>query len=229
MPGMILHAEYFEYIRLLSEAEAASLWGLLDAFVNGGDVESLSRQASAAVQITFKVISERAGREMQRCEAITRRNRENGKKGGRPKKAEEENRTETEENPTETQQKPNDNPKNLIPIPIPIPIEKEKSIKEKSRFKKPTVEEVEAYCRERGNSLSAQGFINYYDSVGWVIGKDKPMRDWRAAVRTWEQRDKKTVAKSQQGNRFHNFEQRKIDYDAILRAELEAEAKADGI
>jgi hypothetical protein len=70
------------------------------------------------------------------------------------------------------------------------------------------LEEVEAYCRERGNSISAQGFINYYDSNGWKVGK-VPMKDWRAAVRSWEARDKKTVepehhARAQ--NKFHNFE-----------------------
>ena len=59
------------------------------------------------------------------------------------------------------------------------------------RFVPPTLEEVEQYCFERGNHVSASRFVDYYDSVGWSIGKGKPMKDWKAAVRTWE-RDERT-------------------------------------
>ena len=58
------------------------------------------------------------------------------------------------------------------------------------RFKKPTAEEVRAYCRERGNKIDAEYFIDYYESRGWLIGKSR-MKDWKAAVRTWERYDKK--------------------------------------
>ena len=53
------------------------------------------------------------------------------------------------------------------------------------RFKKPTVEEVEVYCRDRRNNVDWDKFVNYYDSKGWVVGKS-PMKDWKASVRTWE-------------------------------------------
>lgn len=56
----------------------------------------------------------------------------------------------------------------------------------KKRFVKPTLEEVKAYCKERGNSVDPQRFVNYYESKGWLVGKS-PMKDWKAAVRTWEQ------------------------------------------
>lgn len=56
-------------------------------------------------------------------------------------------------------------------------------------FIKPTAAQVAAYCEERGNSVDAQRFVNYYESVGWMVGPNKPMKDWRAAVRTWEARD----------------------------------------
>ena len=49
----------------------------------------------------------------------------------------------------------------------------------------PTLEEVEAYCRERGNQVDPQYFYDYYAANGWRVGKN-PMRDWRAAVRAWE-------------------------------------------
>ncbi len=53
------------------------------------------------------------------------------------------------------------------------------------RFTPPTLEEVQAYCIERNNTVDAQHFIDYYTSNGWLVGKNK-MKDWKAAVRTWE-------------------------------------------
>ena len=58
------------------------------------------------------------------------------------------------------------------------------------RFKKPTLEEVQSYCRDRQNDVDAQRFIDYYSSNGWKVGKN-PMKDWKAAVRTWEHTEKK--------------------------------------
>ena len=64
---------------------------------------------------------------------------------------------------------------------------KEESVRgEKTkRFIPPSVEEVEQYCLERSNNIDAQSFIDFYESKGWMIGKNK-MKDWKAAVRTWE-------------------------------------------
>ncbi len=56
------------------------------------------------------------------------------------------------------------------------------------KFFKPTVEEVAGYCRERNNGIDAQSFVDFYESKGWLVGKT-PMKDWKAAVRTWERRD----------------------------------------
>lgn len=59
----------------------------------------------------------------------------------------------------------------------------------RSTFTPPSVEEVAAYCRERGNSINAQTFVDFYASKGWKVG-NSPMKDWKAAVRTWERREK---------------------------------------
>ena len=107
---------------------------------------------------------------------------ENGKKGGRPAKNENQQKPiETNENQT----KPTESQK-----------EKEKKEKERNekeseniiplkRFIPPTVDEVALYCFERHNHVSAQKFVDYYSSNGWRVGKN-PMKDWKAAVRTWE-------------------------------------------
>lgn len=56
------------------------------------------------------------------------------------------------------------------------------------RFTPPTVDEVAAYCRERGNAVDAQRFVDFYASKGWKVGSSG-MKDWHAAVRNWERQD----------------------------------------
>lgn len=56
------------------------------------------------------------------------------------------------------------------------------------RFTPPTTEEVKAYCEERGNNVDPERFIDFYASKGWKVG-NQGMKDWKAAVRTWEKRD----------------------------------------
>ena len=63
--------------------------------------------------------------------------------------------------------------------------EPEEEPKKGKNFKKPTVEEVRAYCEERNNGIDPQGWIDHYTANGWKVGKN-PMKDWKAAVRTWE-------------------------------------------
>lgn len=61
----------------------------------------------------------------------------------------------------------------------------------RTRFIPPTLEEVQAYCKERKNNVDAERFINYYTSNGWKVGKNK-MKDWKSAVRTWEKNNYST-------------------------------------
>ena len=76
---------------------------------------------------------------------------------------------------------------------IRLELDKNKDIGDKpprsQNFSPPTVEEVTNYCNERKNNIDAQRFIDFYESKGWLIGKNK-MKDWKAAIRTWEKRDK---------------------------------------
>lgn len=73
--------------------------------------------------------------------------------------------------------------------PIPLTGDGEVKIENKkgasSPFVKPTLDEIRAYCAERGNTVNPQTWLDHYTSNGWKVGKAK-MVDWRAAVRTWE-------------------------------------------
>lgn len=67
----------------------------------------------------------------------------------------------------------------------------------RKRFEKPTLSEIEQYCIERNNNVNAEQFFDYYESNGWKVGKNS-MKDWKAAVRTWERSEyrKPTVKKN---------------------------------
>ncbi len=62
----------------------------------------------------------------------------------------------------------------------------------RERFSPPSEEEVRAYCEERANGIDAGAFVDFYASRGWKAGR-VPMKDWRAAVRTWEARQRSSL------------------------------------
>ena len=62
-------------------------------------------------------------------------------------------------------------------------------VEKAKRFYPPTIDEVKQYCEERKNNIDPMAFIDFYSSKGWMIGKNR-MKDWKAAVRTWERKRK---------------------------------------
>ena len=102
-------------------------------------------------------------------------------------------------------------PRNPNPIRIQSESESEAenahTREKRKRFTPPTVEEVDGYCREKGLKVEATTFVNHYDSVGWTVGKS-PMRDWRAACRTWSSREQKPAAKPAKTVREQQYSQR---------------------
>ena len=64
---------------------------------------------------------------------------------------------------------------------------------QRKRFAPPTLDEVQKYCQERGNTVDAEQFCAFYESKGWRVG-NQPMKSWQAAVLTWERRERKDRA-----------------------------------
>ena len=87
----------------------------------------------------------------------------------------------------------------------------------KERFKKPTLEEVKQYCLERNNGIDAETFIDFYESKGWMVGKNK-MKDWKACVRTWEKKNTKYDIKKKELPNWFDKEQ---DIHIITKQEEE--------
>lgn len=114
-------------------------------------------------------------------------------------------------------QNPSQIPSSSHSIPNLFPTIEEKKEVKKGRnnniFVPPTVLEVAEYCVERKNNVDAEAFVNFYTANGWVQGKGKPIKDWKAAVRTWERNSKPSTTKP--NNKFNQFEQNSYDFDNL--------------
>lgn len=86
---------------------------------------------------------------------------------------------------------------NLPAIEVKTPTIESKELKK--RFKAPTIEEVRAYCEERGNGIDPEHFVAYYESIDWTLGKTK-IKNWKLCVITWEKNNKKWGASSGKAN-----------------------------
>lgn len=176
--GFRVLPSFYEAIRPLPDEDRLALWdAIMDFAFEGVEPEGLS-----SIQKTIFVLLRPI---IEKSVCYYEKQGINGAKGGRPPKTQ----TKPTENPNKTQMKPR---KKLdIDNDSDIESDNERARADKpprSRFSPPTVEQVTEYCRERGNKIDPQRFIDYYSSIGWMVGKSK-MKDWQAAVRTWEQRE----------------------------------------
>ena len=73
------------------------------------------------------------------------------------------------------------------------PVSKDTVPQRVTRFQKPTVVEVREYIVEQNFGVDAQAFCDFYESKGWKVG-NSPMKDWKAAVRNWERKNKHGVS-----------------------------------
>ena len=87
-----------------------------------------------------------------------------------------------------------------------------------ARFTPPSIEEVAAYCQERGNGVDASRFVDFYSSKGWMVGKSR-MKDWKAAVRNWERsRDEKATPAKKPG---YNVQHHDGDLSDLQKAAIQ--------
>ena len=187
-----------EDISALGDAEKGRLFVAMLEYAESGEEPTISGNERFIWPIAKKAIDLTAKANAQL--------RENGEKGGRRGETNE-NQTEpnrTKANQTEPNEtKPGENGALLQSLYIKDKDkdkdkendkdkdkEKGESIARggKPRFTPPTVDEVRDYCDERHNNVNAERFVDFYESKGWRVGS-QPMKDWRAAVRTWENRD----------------------------------------
>lgn len=175
---------YIKQCKGLSDGELGRLFRALLEYSASGKVPELNGRESVA----FDFMSANIDRDAESYKDTCNRNRENIAKRYdriRPNTTEYETYQEKEEEKEKEE---------LLKKDISNEISK-KSTRQK-KFVPPTVEEVAAYCLERKNKVDAAYFVDHYTSNGWKVGKQN-MKDWKAAVRTWEKNGYNQPSKKQ--------------------------------
>lgn len=207
-----LFHEYLDEMADLTDAEFGRLARALLVYSRTGEFPALNGNE----RLFKRRVIMQEDRAQESYVQVVEKNRANGQLGGRPKKPKETHRnpekpTETQRNPT----KPTETQKTQIEIeseikteintPLPNGNKGSKAATpptREARFSPPSLSEVQAYISERGSAVDAQQFIDFYASKGWMVGKNR-MKDWKAAVRTWEQRRKEEAGEHQTKQEYH--------------------------
>ena len=163
---------FFDWLETTQDLSAEEKGNLIDAVVSYASGRDYEHLLTGGCRIAFRFLKGQVDRNAAisdaRSKAGSNRKEQTETKPNKPEQTETKSLIEKEKE----EDKENNN----------------KNKKEQRRFTPPTVEEVRAYCRERGNHVDPQRFVDYYTSNGWKVGRN-PMKDWRAAVGTWERSD----------------------------------------
>lgn len=173
---------YIKQCKGLSDGELGRLFRALLEYSASGKVPELNGRESVA----FDFMAANIDRDAEAYKDTCNRNRENASKRYE--------RIRPNTTVYETYQEKEEEKEELLKKDISNEISK-KSTRQK-KFVPPTVEEVAAYCLERKNKVDAAYFVDHYTSNGWKVGKQN-MKDWKAAVRTWEKNGYNQPSKKQ--------------------------------
>lgn len=175
---LVLFPEVLAVTRKFTNEQFGALMRAAFAYRFSGEIYSGD---DAAVDVAFQMVSN----QIDRYAAICATNSDNRKDS--------DNAQEGEENPTECHEmQGNPHPIHSISNPCPVQDNEMGNSPTHKRFVPPTVQDVAEYCREKGYPVDPERFIAYYESNGWMVGRN-PMKSWQAAVRTWAAKEKTAV------------------------------------
>lgn len=203
--GFRLLPSYYEVIRELPDDERLRLYDAVMDYGFGNEPQELPAMLRGYLKLMIPSI--------EKSIRFEEKQKANGSKGGRPRKPKE-NPDETQKNPNETQNDFGENLAIAIDVDVANDIEKEKK-RTKKKFVPPTLEEVEAYCRERGNNVNAKKFYDGYSVAGWKDSEGKPVLNWKQKIiQVWE-RDGKKSSSEQRSETPVKYYHAEDDSDAI--------------
>jgi|LGOV01.1.fsa_nt_gb hypothetical protein len=179
--NFILYKDFDTTLNLLNDEQAGKLFKSLFSYVNGRIEPNFK---DGMLIVAFNMLKTQLERDLEKYKTRVKANQENGKLGGRPKNKPKEPTgfKKTQHNPLKA--KKADSVSDSVSERDKDSNKKDKKNKQK-RFVQPTIEELNNYCLERKNNVDAIRFNDHYESNGWKVGKNK-MKDWKAAIRTWE-------------------------------------------
>lgn len=211
--SFVLYTDYRRQFDLLTDAELGQLIRAVMDYVETGQPPDLP----AGPQMAFAFISAQIDRDMKKYHEVVEKRRAAGSAGGKQKASNAKQNIAGLANASTCKQTVANLPDNVNDNDNDIKKKDTKVSKEKS-FVPPSVENVREYCQEGGYKVDAECFVNFYESKGWMVGKNR-MKDWKAAVRNWSRNDQKTSPKA--GNRaidkYNQFMHSDYDYDSLER------------
>lgn len=179
---------YFDWLEVTQDLTAEEKGNLIDAVVayaSGADYEHL---LSGGCRIAFRFLKG----QVDRNNAIS-----DIRSNARANKRDQEITNQNKPEQKETNQNKTEETESNLPKEEDKEKEKEEEKdkkKDNRRFTPPSVDEVRNYCQSRnegrGNGIDPEHFVDYYQARGWVLSNGKKVQDWKACVRTWEERRK---------------------------------------
>ena len=177
--SFVVYTEWLELIELLSEDEQLILLKRIFKYERGDEIKKTDYLQLEKLWGFIKA-------KLDASEAKSERIREAHRKGGKIRSAQ--LRTVQDSSAPEKETPKEKNTLSVIPAPEIVAPKKKQS----SRFIKPTLEEIEAQIFEKGYTVNARRFFNYYESNGWKVGKNT-MKSWKAALATWQSKEDEQV------------------------------------
>ena len=227
--SFVMYESWGTAIEKMSNEQAGELIKAIYAYQKDPD----AAPKDPALAFVFELIKQQLDADSQRYKEACAARSEAGKKGGRPKAnasdkkqmvSEESKKSKCFSEKAKKADNDNEYDNDLKENTL-------EGVKEK-RFAPPTLQEVKDYCLKMGYThVDAERFIDYYTSNGWMVGKNR-MKDWKAAVRNWDRREKNPqrqdgAAEVAKKNRFHNLEEHGYDYDAMVWGMVGAAAQGE--
>lgn len=204
--SIIIHEDTTELFKGLDDASAGALLKALLAYQNGDDV-SIDDPVLGAV---FAMLKVKLDKDNADYEARCQKNSESARKRWDANACD---CTQTDADACERMQTDAQKDNNRITTGL----QQDKQKRESKRFAPPSVNDVQEYCEEKGYQIDPEAFVDFYAAKGWKVG-NQPMKDWKAAVRTWTRRETSAPPgkpKAEYHNRYNDFPQRDNDYDKI--------------
>jgi hypothetical protein len=182
--SFVLYADLIHLVEQLPDDKAGLLLKHILRYVNDKNPTT----DDMLIQIAFEPIKQQFKRDLKKWESIREKRSLAGLASAELRKQKQQVLTsvesveQTSTNPT-VNVNVNDN--------VNVNVKEVKGKGKTNRFTPPQILEVIQYCQERKNDVDPDKWHNFYSAKNWMIGKNK-MKDWKAAVRTWEDNNKKT-------------------------------------
>ena len=188
----IFYKDWANVLNDLPDTIQLEIYQAITAYAFGTTPKELSPLASVA----FAFIKQTIDRDIEKYLSVSQARSQAGKKGGRPlknKNLQEDKKPQPKESSRIKEEELAQGKENFsakeeerafFSGDNAVPQDRESTTT--GGFTPPTIAEIEAYCRERGNGISGALFYEFYSARDWQMGS-QPMKNWKAAVHSWEQ------------------------------------------